>query len=237
MKNILLTTIIFVLAFLLPCCSNKQEDKELDFNNSYLFVEVEITAIMGYKEGSDKYDVYFNKNKEYYFDEAKRLIKIDTSVSNIQIDTSNKFIFGNIYTDSTSEYISVLQGISANKFSVWYSPMGNLFGFWSLGDINSKSYNIFGIDCDENGDIKMGYRFGSGGEKTFTDTVENSDYEIYKEFIIKPAETFCDSLVRRDFSFNNHDDTKRYNFSYVKEIFTIKNRGFIKKSNVGYYKK
>jgi len=110
MKKNLLSITIFILSFILASCgTNEPVEPSVpsvpevtgSFEDSYLFIEFESATTVEYKEGSfhigGGYDPKGDYYKEYYFDEAKRSIKIDKSVSNIKIDTSNKFIFGSIF--------------------------------------------------------------------------------------------------------------------------------------------
>jgi len=252
MKKFLLTIIVFLSIFLLFCCSDQQE--KLGFDNSYLFIEIEEANIMDYKEGSIRYSISeLKKIKKYYFDKVNHSIKID-SVSdikindlldfekfppNIVIDTSNKFIVGYIFkevsTDSSNERADIqYQGVPAN-FNIYILPTIGCYGY---PEDDSKWINIFGINCNQEGEIKLCYRFGKG--EIILYTRENIDCEIYKEFTLKPNEMFCDSLVKRDFSFDLYADktykfNETYNFNLFKETFTITNHGFIKKSNVSYY--
>jgi hypothetical protein len=225
-KNVFLFVVLLCISFIIASCEDTNKPElpiDLNNDNYFLFIEHETVTSVEFKEGSEHYfpnDI--GQMIQYSFDKDKRSLRVDTELfshyENFRIDTA-KFILGrNFFLESNLDKPKRAY-LNSERYMDGNSGYGNHI-FSEFASALSPHYRFKKIDCSSQGEIQIGFRSSP------------FDYN-YKEFTLQPNEVFYDSIVYKDYVTNIGGTTYSYNF--IKDVTTIKNHGFIKKSDVSYY--
>jgi hypothetical protein len=142
----------------------------------------------------------------YYFDRGNYSIKVYMP-DDVQIDKSDKFIFGkHARSESSSLYAlaigDITESLTTQKSFCKVDTLTSPF--------SARSYEIKMIDCSSSGEAKILFN--------------------NKEITLKLKETFRDTLTYPDTILNIYGET--YSLNFLRDIVIIENVGLIKKTAV-----
>ena len=215
MKHNLILKMLFILSlsilFMFAGCESVPTNPVDSSEEAFIFLEYGICTEGEFKEGSLKFhiDAYGGR---YFFDKENVVLYIDTrmnDIDHIQIDKSDKFIFG--------KYENINYGDPDSRLACGDLPesLTTQKSFYKIDTITSrfseKCYEIKMVECSSNGEAKI--------------LLNN------KEITIRPQETFIDNFTYPDVNFTWGTT---YYFNSLKDIVVIRNMGFIKKTAIVY---
>jgi len=217
----ILKTICCLLAFAcslyIAACESSNQPIKMDNDDYAMFVEEE----MYIKLESNVNELRLDKRTQlgYEYNAINRTIKVDTirNQSNYRINPSHIFMEGKKYIaediHGKGEIFDLMGYASGGNGNKWIGTTDEEFYFggdWSYYPIDEDFVFVTKKNIDLSGNITI--------------LVNN------REITLRQNETFCDSII-----YNRNIELWGTPVYYnLKQVYTIKNNGFIKKSDITY---
>ena len=206
-NSILKVLLVFLLSilFMFAGCGDISNNPEGSSGGNFLFLEYGMYTEGEFKEGTMGFSI-ISCGGVYDFDKENYCIRL-LMPDRVQIDKTDKFIFGKYYNiEYSSRYV-----LNSGKITESLTTQKSFYKVDTLiGRFSEKRYEVKMIDCGSSGEAKVLFN--------------------NKEITLKPNETLHDTLTYQDVTLN---DT--YHLNFLRDIVVIKNVGFIKKTAIVNY--